>query len=231
MQVWRRIFLSLNTVSLNTARKSAGKRGKDMKIERFVLGPIGTNCYIVINEETKECFLTDPSSCPPELVCHIRDTGLQVRAVLLTHGHFDHVGACADFQRDGIKIYMSAKDKEVLNSSENTGMGNFDKFETVDLPERLYLEDDVLRVIETPGHTPGSVCFIFGDFLFTGDTLFKESFGRYDLYGGNFEDLKSSIFDILFNLNSRFEVLSGHGEESNLGHEKQYNFINYYRYE
>lgn len=202
-----------------------------LKYIRLPLGLLGANCYIVYNDKSKKAFIVDAPGDYEIIKKEIQNLGLAVEFVVLTHGHFDHIGACADFQRDGIKIYMSAKDKEILNSSENTGMGNFDKFETVDLPERLYLGEDVLRVIETPGHTPGSVCFIFGDFLFTGDTLFKESFGRYDLFGGNFEDLKSSVFDILFNLNSRFEVLSGHGEESNLGHEKQYNFINYYRYD
>lgn len=202
-----------------------------LKYIRLPLGLLGANCYIVYNDKSKKAFIVDAPGDYEIIKKEIQNLGLTVEFVVLTHGHFDHIGACADFQRDGIKIYMSSKDKEILNSSENTGMGNFDKFETVDLPERLYLGEDVLRVIETPGHTPGSVCFIFGDFLFTGDTLFKESFGRYDLFGGNFEDLKSSVFDILFNLNSRFEVLSGHGEESNLGHEKQYNFINYYRYD
>ena len=79
---------------------STEKRGKEMKIERFVIGPVGTNCYIVINEETKERFLTDPAACPPELVSHIRDTGLQVTAVLLTHGHFDHIMGLDDLVKE-----------------------------------------------------------------------------------------------------------------------------------
>ena len=101
-----------------------------MKIERFVIGPIGTNCYIVINEETKECFVTDPAACPPELVSHIRSTGLKVQAVLLTHGHFDHIMGIDDFVREfPVPVYAHEAEKELLenaqlNSSAMYGMGS-----------------------------------------------------------------------------------------------------------
>ena len=132
-----------------------------------------------------------------------------------------------ELERFGL-LEIAEKDESMKNSDANLLPYNTPNFKTEEIPSTLTLAGTKIRVIETPGHTKGSVCYMIEDCLFTGDTLFKESFGRCDLPGGDFEELKSSVFDILFNLNSRFKVLSGHGDESDLGHEKMYNFINYY---
>lgn len=96
-----------------------------MKIERFVIGPIGTNCYIVINEETKECFVADPAACPPELVSHIRSTGLKVQAVLLTHGHFDHIMGIDDFVREfPVPVYAHEAEKGAAGECTAELIGN-----------------------------------------------------------------------------------------------------------
>lgn len=199
-----------------------------IKYKRMSLGVYGANCYIVYDVDSKDGYIIDAAGDFELIEKELKKLKLNIKGVLLTHGHFDHIGACSDFEKLNVPIYMSEKDESMKNSDANLLPYNTPNFKTEEIPSTLTLAGTKIRVIETPGHTKGSVCYMIEDYLFTGDTLFKESFGRCDLPGGDFEELKSSVFDILFNLNSRFKVLSGHGDESDLGHEKMYNFINYY---
>ena len=204
-----------------------------MKIERFVIGPIGTNCYIVINEETKECFVTDPAACPPELVSHIRSTGLKVQAVLLTHGHFDHIMGIDDFVREfPVPVYACAAEKEVLESAQlNSSSGmlgqpyTFTGAQFVKDRDLLDIAGMKIRVIQTPGHTIGGCCYYIADekVLFSGDTLFRSSVGRTDLPTGSMSALVRSVTDRLLVLPDETRVYPGHMEETTIGYEKQYN--------
>ena len=194
-----------------------------MKIDRFVIGPVGTNCYIVRNEDTDECFVTDPAACPPELVGHIRKEGLNVKAVLLTHGHFDHIMGLDDFLKEfPVPVYAFSEEKPLLESAElNSSLGMFGRpytfsgAEYVSDGQILHIAGFEIRVIHTPGHTAGGCCYYIPaeNVLISGDTLFRASVGRTDLPTGSMGDLVRSVREKLFVL----------PEETTIGYEKKYN--------
>ena len=204
-----------------------------MKIENFVLGPVGTNCYIVINEGTKECFLVDMAACPPELVSHIKNSGLTVKAVLLTHGHFDHIMGLDRFLEEfPAPVYACAAEKELLESPQlNSSSGMLGQPYTFHGAQ--YLKDgDLLdiagmkiQVIQTPGHTIGGCCYYIADeqTLFSGDTLFRASIGRTDLPTGSMGALVRSVKEKILVLPDETRVYPGHMEETTVGYEKKYN--------
>ena len=204
-----------------------------MKIENFVLGPVGTNCYIVINEGTKECFLVDMAACPPELVSHIKNSGLTVKAVLLTHGHFDHIMGLDRFLEEfPAPVYACAAEKELLESPQlNSSSGmlgqpyTFHGAQYVKDGDLLEIAGMKIQVIQTPGHTIGGCCYYIADeqTLFSGDTLFRASIGRTDLPTGSMGALVRSVKEKILVLPDETRVYPGHMEETTVGYEKKYN--------
>lgn len=204
-----------------------------MKIENFVLGPVGTNCYIVINEGTKECFLVDMAACPPELVSHIKNSGLAVKAVLLTHGHFDHIMGLDRFLEEfPAPVYACAAEKELLESPQlNSSSGmlgqpyTFHGAQYVKDGDLLDMAGMKIQVIQTPGHTIGGCCYYIADeqTLFSGDTLFRASIGRTDLPTGSMGALVRSVKEKILVLPDETRVYPGHMEETTVGYEKKYN--------
>ena len=204
-----------------------------MKIENFVLGPVGTNCYIVSNEETKECFLVDMAACPPELVSHIKNLGLTVKAVLLTHGHFDHIMGLDRFLEEfPVPVYACAAEKELLESAQlNSSSGmlgqpyTFHGAQYVKDGDLLEIAGMKIQVIQTPGHTIGGCCYYIADeqTLFSGDTLFRASIGRTDLPTGSMSALVRSVTEKILVLPDETRVYPGHMEETTVGYEKKYN--------
>lgn len=204
-----------------------------MKIENFVLGPVGTNCYIVSNEETKECFLVDMAACPPELVSHIKNSGLMVKAVLLTHGHFDHIMGLDRFLEEfPVPVYACAAEKELLESAQlNSSSGmlgqpyTFHGAQYVKDGDLLEIAGMKIQVIQTPGHTIGGCCYYIADeqTLFSGDTLFRASIGRTDLPTGSMSALVRSVTEKILVLPDETRVYPGHMEETTVGYEKKYN--------
>ena len=204
-----------------------------MKIDRFVIGPVGTNCYIVRNDDTDECFVTDPAACPLELVGHIRREGLNVKAVLLTHGHFDHIMGLDDFLKEfPVPVYAFSEEKPLLESAElNSSLGmfgspyTFSGAEYVSDGQILHIAGFEIRVIHTPGHTAGGCCYYIPaeNVLISGDTLFRASVGRTDLPTGSMGDLVRSVREKLFVLPEETKVYPGHMEETTIGYEKKYN--------
>ena len=204
-----------------------------MKIENFVLGPVGTNCYIVINEGTKECFLVDMAACPPELVSHIKNSGLTVKAVLLTHGHFDHIMGLDRFLEEfPAPVYACAAEKELLESPQlNSSSGmlgqpyTFHGAQYVKDGDLLDIAGMKIQVIQTPGHTIGGCCYYIADeqTLFSGDTLFRASIGRTDLPTGSMGALVRSVTEKILVLPDETRVYPGHMEETTVGYEKKYN--------
>ncbi|HJD42212.1 MAG TPA: MBL fold metallo-hydrolase [Candidatus Mediterraneibacter quadrami] len=204
-----------------------------MKIENFVLGPVGTNCYIVSNEETKECFLVDMAACPPELVSHIKNSGLMVKAVLLTHGHFDHIMGLDRFLEEfPAPVYACAAEKELLESAQlNSSSGmlgqpyTFHGAQYVKDGDLLEIAGMKIQVIQTPGHTIGGCCYYIADeqTLFSGDTLFRASIGRTDLPTGSMSALVRSVTEKILVLPDETRVYPGHMEETTVGYEKKYN--------
>ena len=204
-----------------------------MKIENFVLGPVGTNCYIVSNEETKECFLVDMAACPPELVSHIKNSGLTVKAVLLTHGHFDHIMGLDRFLEEfPAPVYACAAEKELLESPQlNSSSGmlgqpyTFHGAQYVKDGDLLDIAGMKIQVIQTPGHTIGGCCYYIADeqTLFSGDTLFRASIGRTDLPTGSMGALVRSVKEKILVLPDETRVYPGHMEGTTVGYEKKYN--------
>lgn len=203
-----------------------------MKIEKFVLSAMGTNCYIAVNEESRECFLVDPADYPPELSSHIRTEGYTPTAVLLTHGHFDHImGLDGLLQEYDIPVYACEAEKEILESaglnlSSMMGAGyTFSGAQYVKDEQILDIAGAKIDVIHTPGHTSGGCCYYIAaeGILFSGDTLFHTSVGRSDFPTGSSSRLVRSVRERLFVLPDETRVYPGHMDETTIGYEKKYN--------
>lgn len=203
-----------------------------MKIEKFVTGIISTNCYLVINEETKQTVVIDPAACPSYLMGHMKSEGLQVEAILLTHGHFDHIMGIDDLRREfPVPVYVHEGDRETLLdpalnfSSSYTNGYTFDGADYIRDGQRLELAGFSFQVIHTPGHTPGGVCYYLESegVLFSGDTLFQNSVGRTDFPNSSMSDLIRSLREKVMKLPDDVKVYPGHMGETTIGHERKYN--------
>lgn len=204
-----------------------------MKIEKFVLGPVGTNCYIVQNEEKKECFIVDPGACPPEFVSHIRKSGLTVKAVLLTHGHFDHImGLDGLLKEFAVPVYVCGEERELIENAQlNSSLlmlgqaYSFSGAEYISDGDVLFPAGIRVHVIFTPGHTAGGCCYYLPEerVLFSGDTLFHASVGRTDLPTGSSSQLVHSVREKLFILPDDTKVCPGHMDETTIEYEKKFN--------
>lgn len=204
-----------------------------MKILNFVLGMVGTNCYLVVNEEEKQCILIDPAVYSGEIAEQIRREGLDLRAILLTHGHFDHIMGIDGFRKEfpEIPVYAHREEEALLKDASMNASLEFGRQYT--FSGDAYAEDgDVLdlagmqfQVIHTPGHTIGGCCYYLQEekVLFSGDTLFRESIGRTDFPTGNGGQLMRSIREKLFTLPEETAVYPGHMERTTIGDEKKYN--------
>lgn len=202
-----------------------------MIIKQFVLGQLENNVYLVMDEETKKAVLIDATMFSPEIEQTIKDLGAKVEYILLTHGHFDHVMGVNDLKR-------ALKTEAVINKDDLAISDNVNEFTRLfglpdsDIPQydKFIKDGDIIpvgkmqiKVIHTPGHTEGGVCYLIEDKMFSGDTLFKESVGRTDLFGGSFTKLSNSIKNKLFQLDDNITVYPGHGPQTTIGHEKKYN--------
>lgn len=203
-----------------------------MRIEKFVTGIISTNCYLVINEETKQTVIIDPAACPSYLMGHIRNEGLKVEAILLTHGHFDHVMGIPGFLKEfDVPVYAHEDEKETLGdpalnlSRSYTDGFRFEEAAGISDGQRLDLAGFSFLVLHTPGHTPGGVCYYIESekVLFSGDTLFQDSVGRTDFPGSSMSALVRSIREKLMTLPDDVKVYPGHMGETMIGHEKEHN--------
>lgn len=203
-----------------------------MKIERFIIGMVSTNCYVVTNEETKECFMIDPGTFRPEIVSYIRSEGLTLKAILLTHGHFDHIMGIDGFLKEfPVPVYAHEEEKRLLensryNASEMYGDGyTFTSAVYVTDGQILNVAGMKIRVIYTPGHTIGGCCYYLEDeqVLFSGDTLFQESIGRTDLPTGSASALVRSVREKLLVLPEAVKVYPGHEEMTTIEIERKYN--------
>lgn len=204
----------------------------EMRVEEYQVGAIATNCYFVINDETKEVVITDPGGSEEMLASQIRKEGLVPVAILLTHGHFDHA-AGAEWLRNEfeIKVYAHELEKETLENPQinlSTMMGIRESY-----PADIFVkEGDVLHlagfdfeVIYTPGHTKGGVCYYAKEqkVLLSGDTLFCTSIGRTDFPGGSYSQLIRSIKEKLMPLPDDIRVLPGHEGQTYIGYERDHN--------
>ena len=203
-----------------------------IKIRNRVLGMVETNCYFVQNPETREMLVIDPAASPEEIEQEIAAMDGIPKAILLTHGHFDHMLAADEIRkRYGIPVLASETEQALLqNSEENlsaswSGAYTMKADQLVKDGETLTLAGFSIHVIATPGHTAGSVCYYLPEenVLFSGDTLFCESYGRYDFPTSSGRSLVASVKKLLRELPDDVIVYPGHNEETTMEHEKRYN--------
>lgn len=202
-----------------------------MKLYIKPLGTGGTNCYILADDDGK-CVIFDPAAQPEKLIAFISEHNLDPACILLTHGHYDHIGAVNPLIKQyGCQLGIGENDAEQL-SDRSKSLANI-RLLPDELcymtPDMLLKEGDVvpvgqlqITVIDTPGHTRGGVSYLFENILFSGDTLFAGNVGRTDLYGGDYKTLLASLKKLAA-LPGDYRVLPGHGPETSLDRERQYN--------
>lgn len=199
-----------------------------VQMERLTVGDIDENCYLAVNAETGELLVIDPGAEAERIFAAIGRR--KPRAVLLTHGHFDHIGAVdAVCEKYGVPVYIHEADAPKLTDTEaNTG-AKFGHPVTVRTQPRLLHDDEELhlagiglKVLHTPGHSKGSVCYLLegNQGILTGDTLFQGGYGRYDFADGNFHELKESL-RTLFHLTPQIPAWPGHGEATVAGRNRE----------
>ena len=202
-----------------------------MKLFPFVLPPLENNNYLLIDEVSKEAALIDCSHYSQKVLDVLATEGVELKYILLTHAHFDHILGVQDMVKaTGAKVLLHTDDLALLKKLNSYTM-------MVGLPETevptvnefiqdgavLRLGEQEIKVLHTPGHTEGGCSFFVQNMLFSGDTLFQESIGRTDLEGGDFSTLKNSIETKIYTLSEDTKVYPGHGPSTSIEHEKKFN--------
>lgn len=205
-----------------------------MKITTFVKGPIDANNYLLVDEETNEAVLIDCSSAEESYINEIKQSGVNLKYILLTHGHFDHVLGVDKFKKVfGTDVYVSKEDLSQVKLVPDM-MRMFAGMVPVNISDinnfvadgdEFFIGKTKIKAIATPGHTQGGICYFTGNSLFSGDTLFQGSVGRCDLLDGDFKQITESIKNKLFSLPDDVVVYPGHGPKTSIGYEKKYNEI------
>ncbi|MDL2717593.1 MAG: MBL fold metallo-hydrolase [Acidobacteriota bacterium] len=204
-------------------------------IDSFAVGQLGCNCSIVGDPNTKEAIVVDPGDEPDRILEALAGSGFHPVALVHTHAHFDHVGCSALLKRiTGAPILMHAGDRPLYQNLLEQGQAFGLTLDTPGIVDRLLVQGDrvacgkdEIEVLHTPGHTPGSLCFRMasedGDMLFSGDTLFRRSIGRTDLWGGSTPQILESIKQQLLTLPGSLRVIPGHGDETTIAEEGRRN--------
>lgn len=210
-----------------------------MEIRKLIVGMVETNCYIAMNSQTKEAVIVDPGDSAPRIIEECGRIGAKVQAILLTHGHFDHIMAVEELKKEWqVPVYAYEKESEVL-ADEALNLSAQFVGRHASLKADVKLKDGetfeligtAFRLIATPGHTIGSCCYYVESegVLFSGDTLFEGSYGRVDFPTSSSHDMVHSVAEVLFDLPDEVEVFPGHMGTTTIGEEKKYNPLAGYR--
>jgi len=199
-------------------------------LERLVVGPLASNCYIVGSEVTREGMIIDPGDEAEQILEKIKDLQLDIKFIVLTHGHIDHIGAVREVsEATGAEVCVHTDDAQSLKGWRMGGiLGS--SYPALPPPDRLLKDGDSIDisdlhflVLHTPGHTPGGICLLGQGVVFTGDTLFNYGIGRTDLPGGSHSQLLNSLHTKLMVLPNDTIVYPGHGPETTIGAERRGN--------
>ena len=197
------------------------------------LGALGTNCYI-LESESGECAIIDPGAHAQKIADEIEYRKITPRYILLTHGHYDHIGAAKMLRNQfaGVDIHIGEPDIEMITSSDLLGIAArgedyiIDNSLAVNDGDEITLGELTIKAVATPGHTKGGICYVTDGVIFSGDTLFNGDIGRCDLYGGDYKVMLKSLKK-LASLPGNYTVFPGHGDATNLDHERRTNqYIN-----
>lgn len=205
---------------------------KNLELQKCILGPVYTNCYFLKNKTTNELIIIDPANCPNKIEQKVAEMNGKPVAVLLTHGHFDHIMAVnALKEKYQIPVYACRQEEEMLREPALNMTAQYGNGYSV-TPDRLLDDLDVfeaagfsIQMIHTPGHTKGSCCYYLKDedVLFSGDTVFYGSVGRTDFPGGSTAEIVRSLHKLVDSLPEETEVFPGHDASTTIGYEKRYN--------
>ena len=203
-----------------------------MIIKNFYTGPLSVNCYVVTDEKTKKTFMVDPGGHNVDMVNYIKENQFELEYIILTHGHGDHIGGVPDIMKEfpNVKLIGCIHDKAMFEDARMNmstmiyGIPvEFSADQYVDDGETMKIGEMELRFFHTPGHTPGGMCILLDDVVFSGDTLFEQSIGRTDFPGSSFQAIVKSIHEKLFVLPDDTTVLPGHMGTTTIGFEKENN--------
>jgi glyoxylase-like metal-dependent hydrolase (beta-lactamase superfamily II) len=199
-------------------------------LRKLVVGPLASNCYIVGSESTKEGIIIDPADEADKILKSVKELGLEIKLILLTHGHPDHIGALKEIKEaTGAELAAHLDDAESLKQPFSGFLFGL-SYSAPPPPDRLLKGEDSIdigdlhfSVIHTPGHTPGGICLLGHGVVFSGDTLFNYGIGRYDLPGGDYSQLMDSLQTKLMVLPDDTVVYPGHGPDTTIGAERRSN--------
>lgn len=200
------------------------------QITRLMTGPLAVNCYIIVTEQ-KNAVVIDAGGSVEKILQYLKENDLQLKKILLTHGHYDHIGGVAELQAaTGATVYIHEADApmlsdNVLNLAQwivGEPVAPVTDYEILQDGDVIVQDECMFHVLHTPGHTKGSICYQMEHTLFTGDTLFRLSRGRTDFPGGSDDELYASL-QRLKQLDGDYDVLPGHNETSTLSYERQHN--------
>ncbi|PKL51613.1 MAG: MBL fold metallo-hydrolase [Nitrospira bacterium HGW-Nitrospira-1] len=199
-----------------------------MKIKGIVVGPLQVNCFIAYDEDSLDAIVVDPGDEPEKISSFLKDRNLQVSSIVCTHAHFDHIGAVRRLkEKTGAQVILHKGDYEMYMQADKQGIAWGFQIEQPPEPDIYVLEGNEvavgrfrLKVLHTPGHSPGGICLFGEGVIFTGDTIFADSVGRTDLPGGSMAQLKES-FDRIISLPPRTKIFPGHGPLTTVEDEKE----------
>jgi glyoxylase-like metal-dependent hydrolase (beta-lactamase superfamily II) len=191
-------------------------------------GPIPVNCFLI--ENGKECYVVDPGFETERVKRFVAEQELEVKGILLTHGHFDHICAINAFD---VPVYLHEEEVIIINDNYNNGFAYYNMEKPYDMKDinlvtikeghKFQLGDEVIETIHTPGHTLGCLCYKHGNEMYTGDTLFRDTVGRWDFPTGDLETLKKSVVNLIDKTDPNTIIYPAHYGSSTIGREKEYN--------